>query len=82
VTRDRLMTSLALRYGVYGWERNSGYGTPLHLQALAAHGLTPHHRRRFCLGLQVSLQLDDKTSPNVVDRPQFITECLPPRVRA
>ncbi len=58
VTRDRLMRSLATRYGSYGWERNSGYGTPVHLSALAAHGLTPHHRRRFCLGIQVALDLD------------------------
>jgi len=58
VTRDRLMTSLSHRYEVYGWERNAGYGTPLHMQALAAHGLTPHHRRRFCLGVQVDLLLD------------------------
>jgi ribonuclease HII len=58
VTRDRLMTTLAQRYAGYGWERNAGYGTPQHLRALAAHGLTPHHRRRFCLGEQVVLPLD------------------------
>ncbi len=61
VTRDRLMRSLARRYGDYGWERNSGYGTPVHLAALAAHGLTPHHRRRFCLGVQVALDLEPAT---------------------
>ncbi len=59
VTRDRLMAALALRYGAYGWERNAGYGTPIHLRALAAHGLTPHHRRRFCLGVQIAMELDD-----------------------
>jgi ribonuclease HII len=59
VTRDRLMTALAARHAPYGWERNSGYGTPVHLAALAAHGLTPHHRRRFCLGVQVALPIDD-----------------------
>ncbi len=58
VTRDRLMTSLARRYEGFGWERNAGYGTPQHLAALAARGLTPHHRRRFCLDEQVSLDLD------------------------
>lgn len=58
VTRDRLMTSLARRYPHFAWERNSGYGTAYHRQALAEHGLTPHHRRSFCLDLQVSLALD------------------------
>jgi ribonuclease HII len=58
VTRDRLMTSLAARHGGFGWERNSGYGTPEHRHALAKQGLTPHHRRSFCTSVQVSL-LDD-----------------------
>ncbi len=58
VTRDRLMTALARRYDGFGWERNAGYGTPQHLAALARDGLTPHHRRRFCLEEQDSLPLD------------------------
>jgi ribonuclease HII len=48
VTRDRLMTSLDARYRAFGWARNAGYGTAVHLAALAANGLTPHHRRTFC----------------------------------
>lgn len=62
VTRDRLMSSLARRHPHFAWERNSGYGTLAHRQALAEHGLTPHHRRSFCLDEQVSLLLDDATS--------------------
>ena len=58
VTRDRLMTSLARRYDGYGWERNSGYGTPFHRQALVQRGLTPHHRRRFCVEEQMALLLE------------------------
>jgi ribonuclease HII len=38
---------LALRHPGYGWERNAGYGTPEHRRALAALGLTAHHRRGF-----------------------------------
>jgi ribonuclease HII len=48
VTRDRLMTSLSVRYPGYGWERNAGYGTPSHLTALTRSGLTSHHRIEFC----------------------------------
>ena len=58
VVRDRLMQRLARRYPAYGWESNAGYGTPVHLAALRAHGLTPHHRLAFCrtaLGGQESL---------------------------
>lgn len=47
VRRDRLMTCLARRYPQYGWERNVGYGTRQHRQALEQYGLTPWHRRSF-----------------------------------
>ena len=47
VTRDRLMARLAQRHPAYGWERNAGYGTVKHRDALFAHGVTPHHRRSF-----------------------------------
>jgi ribonuclease HII len=47
VTRDRLMTELALAHPHYGWERNAGYGTPEHHRALSLVGITPHHRRSF-----------------------------------
>ncbi|MEE2997002.1 MAG: ribonuclease HII [Pseudomonadota bacterium] len=47
VTRDRIMTALALRYPAFGWERNAGYGTRQHQDGLATTGVTPHHRRSF-----------------------------------
>src|SRR6185436_4117272 len=47
VTRDRIMHALAPRYPNYLWERNVGYSTLLHLEKLAEHGATPHHRRSF-----------------------------------
>ncbi|MEP7158423.1 MAG: hypothetical protein ABI797_03275, partial [Chloroflexota bacterium] len=42
-----LMAKLARRYPGYGWEHNAGYATPDHLAGMAAHGVTPHHRRSF-----------------------------------
>ena len=47
VSRDREMTALARCYPGYGWERNRGYGTAEHTEALARLGPTPHHRRSF-----------------------------------
>lgn len=47
VTRDRIMTELALSHPGYGWERNAGYGVPAHREALLRLGVTPHHRRSF-----------------------------------
>lgn len=45
--RDLLMRRLALRWPGYGWERNMGYPTPEHREALVRLGPTPHHRRSF-----------------------------------
>ena len=44
VYRDRLMTALAEKYPYYGFEKNAGYGTALHIQGLKEHGATPEHR--------------------------------------
>lgn len=57
VTRDRLMCALAGRYPNYRWERNVGYSTLAHLEGLAAHGATPHHRRSFIPVRQLTLNL-------------------------
>ena len=45
--RDRLMVDLAQQHPGYGWEKNAGYGTKLHLEGLRNLGVTPHHRRSF-----------------------------------
>ena len=55
VCRDRLMQRLAAKYPVYGWERNKGYATEEHRDALRVHGPTPHHRRSFQTVDQLSL---------------------------
>jgi ribonuclease HII len=47
VVRDRLMTKLATRYPRYGFDRNMGYGTPEHREALARSGPCVHHRLSF-----------------------------------
>ena len=47
VTRDRIMATLARRHPGFGWERNAGYGTMEHKQALTRLGVTPHHRKTF-----------------------------------
>ena len=47
VARDKHMESLAQQYPGYGWERNAGYPTKAHREALQNLGVTPHHRRSF-----------------------------------
>ena len=57
VERDRLMTDLHAAFPAYGWDGNVGYGTADHLEALAQHGATEHHRRSFRLGLEDRSQM-------------------------
>lgn len=47
VMRDRMMSDLAGQLPDYGFEKHKGYGTPEHREAIARHGVTPHHRRSF-----------------------------------
>lgn len=47
VTRDRIMRELAQKYPQYGFERNKGYGTAEHIEALKQFGPTPSHRVSF-----------------------------------
>ena len=53
--RDRLMIEAASSHPHYGWERNKGYGTAEHMEALRVHGPTPLHRRSFAPVAQASL---------------------------
>ncbi len=47
VSRDRLMGELAQECPGFGWERNAGYGTRQHQDALASLGPNRHHRKSF-----------------------------------
>jgi ribonuclease HII len=47
VARDAIMAELARDYPDYGFDRHKGYGTREHHEAIARHGVTPHHRRSF-----------------------------------
>ena len=45
--RDDHMRALAKEYPQYGWDRNMGYPTPEHIEAIRRYGYTEHHRRSF-----------------------------------
>ncbi|MEX2527499.1 MAG: ribonuclease HII [Gemmatimonadota bacterium] len=60
VVRDRLMIRLARRYPGFGWDRNKGYGSQEHLDALARLGVTPHHRLTF-RGCELELGLSHRS---------------------
>ncbi|GKY92217.1 hypothetical protein MPSEU_000192900 [Mayamaea pseudoterrestris] len=45
VTRDNLMLEHSAQYPPYAFGRNGGYSSPMHVQAIHAHGVSPIHRR-------------------------------------
>lgn len=45
--RDEHMRRLAMEYPQYGWDRNMGYPTREHLDAIREYGYTPYHRKSF-----------------------------------
>ena len=47
VHRDRLMKKLSIRYQQFGWEKNAGYGTKVHIENIHRSGPTIHHRKTF-----------------------------------
>ncbi|WP_413381715.1 ribonuclease HII [Alkalihalobacillus sp. 1P02AB] len=47
VARDRYMEELHKKYPSYQFEKNMGYGTAEHLEAIKQHGIISEHRKSF-----------------------------------
>ncbi len=47
VTRDDIMIELDKEYPEYGFKKNMGYGTKVHMEALDKYGVTKHHRMSY-----------------------------------
>jgi len=47
--RDDYMIKLAAEYPQYSWEKNKGYPSREHRNAIAKYGITPYHRQSFQL---------------------------------
>ena len=56
--RDEVMGKLHSEFPVYGWDRNKGYPTAAHREAILNSGVTPYHRQSFRL-LDQQLKLFD-----------------------
>ena len=46
-SRDRYMRNLSKKFPIYQWDRNKGYPTMQHRNAIKNHGMTIHHRKSF-----------------------------------
>ncbi len=47
VSRDRYMLKMDEEYPQYMFAKHKGYGTKLHYEMIAEHGICPEHRRSF-----------------------------------
>lgn len=47
VYRDHLMQQYSVKYPEYHFDKNNGYGTQEHIEALKKYGVTPIHRQSF-----------------------------------
>ena len=45
--RDEYMRRIAAEYPQYGWDRNMGYPTKEHIEAIKRYGYTLYHRKSF-----------------------------------
>jgi ribonuclease HII len=54
--RDELMQQLHSEFPQYGWDRNKGYGTLQHRNAIKEHGICKFHRKSFNI-LPAQLQM-------------------------
>ena len=51
--RDQLMIGLHEEFPDYGWNKNMGYATKIHREALNKYGPTIHHRQSFRLKYEI-----------------------------
>lgn len=56
--RDDYMKELHEQFPFYGWNRNAGYPTREHREAIREHGITPYHRKTFNLLGDGQLELE------------------------
>ena len=47
--RDEYMEKIHIEFPVYGWDRNKGYPTKFHREAIKKNGITAFHRKSFHL---------------------------------
>jgi ribonuclease HII len=47
--RDEYMEKIHPEFPEYGWNKNKGYPTTAHRQAIIKYGITPYHRKTFHL---------------------------------
>jgi ribonuclease HII len=74
VTRDRLMSALALDCPGYGFENHKGYAVPEHREALDRLGPSIHHRRFFAPVIAARLKHFPETVEETIEPDLFTVD--------
>ena len=74
VTRDRLMSALALDCPGYGFENHKGYAVPEHREALDRLGPSIHHRRFFAPVVAARLKHYPETVEQAIEPDLFTVD--------
>ena len=54
--RDEYLCNIHHEFPMYNWQRNKGYGTAEHRNAIESHGLCKYHRMSFNIQKNVTIQ--------------------------
>jgi ribonuclease HII len=57
VTRDAMMVKAAEEFPNYNWQKNKGYPTKKHIEAVLKHGACPLHRKTFLINFSTEDKL-------------------------
>ena len=47
VKKDQLLNKIGENYKEYMFDKNKGYGTKSHLDAIKKYGITPYHKKTY-----------------------------------
>lgn len=72
--RDDYMNRLAEEYPLYDWQKNKGYPTKKHREAIARYGTTPYHRMTYNLLGDGQLSFDFKKRNGYINQ-YLLTAC-------
>ncbi len=76
--RDEYMKNVHKEFPHYNWERNKGYGTLEHRNAIQVHGLCKYHRRTFnILPSQLEIEFEEEGIVNIEDENYAPPSSLP-----
>lgn len=71
VERDAHMTTLALAFPHYQFEKHKGYGSKQHRELITTQGLSPEHRSSYCRKVALHATISDQSKNQLAASPSL-----------